>query len=225
MRRLSGFAQGTVGGGAGLARAGVAATAVLMAAVTAGCSNTLSEPMMEQNSVASSSPSAAESSSSSAADSSFHSSEPSSAQSTVTETMTETITKPNAGDGGANYSQVKNSDGYFINVGLGEAGKEASFPACDGRYILIVDSIIDEAGDSDTFHRLAVAALTASTPAREYTVPGRCASLRKKVDGNVIYPVYLDFGTDKSAMCAAKSRYSGNGRTLNNSGDFTDPCE
>lgn len=139
--------------------------------------------------------------------------------------MTETVTKPNEGNGGVNYSQVKNSDGYFINVGLGEAGKEASFPACDGRYILIVDSIIDEAGDSDTFHRLAVAALTASTPAREYTVPGRCASLRKKVDGNVIYPVYLDFGADRSAMCAAKSRYSGNGRTLNNSGDFRDPCE
>ena len=200
-----------------------------MAAVTAGCSNTLSEPMMEQNSAASSSSSAAESSSSSsssassssAADSSSDSNEPSAAQSTVTET----VTQSNEGNGGANYSQVKNSDGYFINVGLGEAGKEASFPACDGRYILIVDSIIDEAGDSDTFHRLAMAALTASTPAREYTVPGRCASLRKKVDGNVIYPVYLDFGADKSAMCAAKSRYSGNGRTLNNSGDFTDPCE
>ena len=59
---------------------------------------------------------------------------------------------------------------------------------------------------------------------KEFTVPGQCSSLRKSVDGNLIYPVYLDFGFDEAAMCVAKARHGGNARTLNNDADFHDPC-
>ena len=129
--------------------------------------------------------------------------------------------KESAGNGGYSYDRVKNADGYFVNVELGEAGQKASFPACDGRYILIVDSVIDEGDDQQTFDRLAKAVMFADPAGKEFTVPGRCDSLRKSVHGNDIYPIYLDFGSDKAAACRAKSTYGGNVRPLI-SGSFPD---
>ncbi len=108
---------------------------------------------------------------------------------------------------------------YITQVGLGEAGMNASFPDCDGRLILILDSVVDDPSLGDTQDRLAQAALLDKPFGKEFTVPGQCASLRKQVDGHDIYPVYLDFGKDKSAACSAKSRYGGNVRPLID-GDF-----
>lgn len=129
--------------------------------------------------------------------------------------------KESADDSGYSYDRVKNSDGYIVDVGLGEAGKKASFPACDGRYILIVDSVIAKGDDGTTFNDLARAVLTDGPSGKEFTVPGQCDSLRKSVHGNDIYPVYLDFGSDKAAACRAKSTYGGNVRPLI-SGSFPD---
>lgn len=129
--------------------------------------------------------------------------------------------KESADDSGYSYDRVKNSDGYIVDVGLGEAGKKASFPACDGRYILIVDSVIAKGDDGTTFNDLARAVLTEGPSGKEFTVPGQCDSLRKSVHGNDIYPVYLDFGSDKAAACRAKSAYGGNVRPLI-SGNFPD---
>lgn len=125
-----------------------------------------------------------------------------------------------------NWDDAKH-ERYIPYVGLGEmVPKYASHPACDGRGILILDSIIDYGDRSDTFHRLALAALEAdpSGKTREYTTPGQCGSLRAQVDGNDIYPVYLDYGHDTTALCAAKANYGGNARLLNNSGEYVDPC-
>lgn len=121
-------------------------------------------------------------------------------------------------------SSISKSDDFIAAVTRDGASKEASFPACDGRNILILMSVIDEHGAEETYNHLAEAVLTGSPADKEFTVPGQCSSLRKSVDGNLIYPVYLDFGSDEAGMCAAKARYGGNGRTLNNSGDFHDPC-
>ena len=116
---------------------------------------------------------------------------------------------------------------YVPYVGLGEMEPIwASKPACDGRGILIVESVIDYGNRGDTFHRLALE-VTAADPTgkyREFTHPGQCASLRATLDGNDIYPVYLDFGHDTDALCAAKANYGGNARLLNNSGEYVDPC-
>lgn len=106
-------------------------------------------------------------------------------------------------------------------VGAGEwqvAG--ISTPACDGRYILIHDSVI---GTSD-ISNVRIAKDIRKNPDWEYTHPGQCSSLRGQVDGEDVYPVYEDFGYDLDAMCAAKNATGGNGRTLNNDADFTDPC-
>lgn len=113
---------------------------------------------------------------------------------------------------------------YITVVGMGEAGEQASYPQCDGRSILILDSIIDNT--SDTQFRIAQQVLTQDPTGvdRKFTVPGQCPSLRAQVDGSDIYPVYLDFGTDTNAMCAAKAKYGGNGRILSNSAEYVDPC-
>lgn len=119
-------------------------------------------------------------------------------------------------ESGYSYDRVKNSDGYFIEVGLGEAGQKASFPSCDGRYILILTSVIDEGDEGKTFSNLAKAVMLDGPSGKEFTVPGQCGSLRKSVHGNLIYPVYLDFGSDQTAACRAKAAYGGNVRPLTN---------
>lgn len=122
----------------------------------------------------------------------------------------------NFGDKPAPRENSENSK-YITYVGAGEAVFEASYPKCDGRYILIVDSIVDDPSLGDTFNRLTEAVAFIGPDGLEgkkFTVPGQCDSLRKQVDGHDIYPVYLDFGSDKSAACAAKSRYGGNVRPL-----------
>ncbi|MCF4007216.1 hypothetical protein L1O03_08520 [Corynebacterium uropygiale] len=113
------------------------------------------------------------------------------------------------------------SNRYRSVVGLGESRvADVSTPPCDGRYILIHQSVL---GDADQVNdELATAIM--GHPDREYTYPGQCSSLRAQVDGVDVYPVYTDYGTNLQAMCAAKQREGGNGRTLNNNGDFTDPC-
>lgn len=118
-----------------------------------------------------------------------------------------------------------NNSGLITKVSLGEAVTHASYPACDGRNILILQSVIDSHPEKlDTSLEIAFAVMTGDPSNKEYTVPGQCSSLRAKVDGYDIYPVYVDYGSNQAAMCAAKAKYGGNGRTLNNSGDFGDPC-
>lgn len=129
--------------------------------------------------------------------------------------------KESSDDGGYSYDRVKDDNGYITNVGLGEAGQKASFPACDGRYILILDSIIATGSDQDTFNRLAQAVMFADPSGKEFTIPGQCDSLRKTYHGNDVYPIYLDFGSDKAAACRTKSTYGGNVRPLID-GDFDD---
>ena len=116
---------------------------------------------------------------------------------------------------------------YIPYVGMGETTpKYAAEPACDGRGILIVDSVIDYGDRADTVHRLAVEVLAADPTgkSRQYTFPGQCPSLRAQVNGNDIYPVYLDFGQDTEALCRARANYGGDARVLSNRAEFTSPC-
>lgn len=120
-----------------------------------------------------------------------------------------------------------NKERYIPYVGLGESTPEyAAEPACDGRGILIVDSIIDYGDRADTAHRLAVEVLTADPTgkSRQYTFPGQCPSLRAQVNGNDVYPVYLDFGQDTEALCRARANYGGDARVLSNRAEFRSPC-
>ncbi|AZA10811.1 hypothetical protein [Corynebacterium gerontici] len=95
-------------------------------------------------------------------------------------------------------------------------------PSCDGRNVLIVESVIIHPGD-DADKEIAQA--LGRHIGAKFTNPGQCSSLRAEAEGGKVYPVYYDFGRDASAMCQRKAEIGGNGRTLNNSADFSDPCE
>ncbi|QYH19226.1 hypothetical protein JKI95_08425 [Corynebacterium aquatimens] len=127
-----------------------------------------------------------------------------------------------APQGGATYFQ----NGIILSAGLGEAGEDASYPACDGRTILILDSVIDQGNDGGAMNDIARQVLIqhpSGQPVR-FTVPGQCPSLRAQVDGNNVYPIYIDYGTNTSAACQAKATYGGNARVLSNRAEFVDPC-
>lgn len=119
-----------------------------------------------------------------------------------------------------------NTGRYIDAAGRGEWVKEVSTPACDGRNILILDSIIDYGDREDTIGRIADVVMVADPTGktRHFMTPGHCPSLRAQLDGNDIYPVYLDFGSDVDGMCAAKAAQGGNGRVLSNRNEYVDPC-
>lgn len=119
-----------------------------------------------------------------------------------------------------------NTGRYIDAAGRGEWVEEVSTPACDGRNILILDSIIDYGDRGDTINRIADLVMFAdpSGKPRRFMAPGHCPSLRAQLDGNDIYPVYLDFGSDVDGMCAAKAAQGGNGRVLSNRNEYVDPC-
>ncbi|MDU0479547.1 hypothetical protein QVA66_09880 [Staphylococcus chromogenes] len=94
-----------------------------------------------------------------------------------------------------------------------------SQPECNGQGILIVQSVLQSPTREDEL----VAALN-KYPGAKFMIPGTCPSIRKSVNGQDIFPVYLPFGHDRAALCQAKAMYGGNARTLNLQGDFTDPC-
>ena len=115
-------------------------------------------------------------------------------------------------------------DSAYVDVaGLGEWYEPVSMPACDGRNILIVNSI-HVPGNSRAELQQEIGKAIMHDNELKYTIPGKCSSLRAQIDGQDIYPIYYDFGDDQQAMCEAKAVHGGNGRTLNNSGDFSDPC-
>lgn len=130
---------------------------------------------------------------------------------------------PSSQGGGSSYYL---QNGIIVSAGLGEAGEDASYPACDGRAILILDSVVDEGNDGGAMHDIAQQVLMmhpSGKPVR-FTVPGACPSLRAQLNGQNIYPIYIDYGSDVDAMCRAKATYGGNGRILSNSAEFVDPC-
>ncbi|QPK82998.1 hypothetical protein G7Y29_09155 [Corynebacterium qintianiae] len=98
----------------------------------------------------------------------------------------------------------------------------ASHPQCDGRWILIYESVHGFGVDTPA----QITRALNSYPSSEYTNPGECPSLRARVDGQDIYPVYRDFGSDVEGMCAAwrSGGQTANPRSLNMAGDFSHPC-
>lgn len=117
-------------------------------------------------------------------------------------------------------------NGIIVSAGLGEAGEDASYPPCDGRNILILDSVIDHGNSGGAMDDIAQQVLMQHPSGMDvrFMVPGHCPSLRAQLDGSNIYPIYLDFGQDAQAMCRAKAAYGGNGRVLSNAAEFVDPC-
>lgn len=188
-----------------------AAAALACAVALAACGRAdIEEPSVRATPIPSS-----PSSTSSASSASSASSESSPSTQTVTETVSETAS-----------AAAAQADGVITVAGLGEASKDAEYPACDGRAILILDSVVDEGNGGAAMPAIARQVLMAHPSGKpvQFTVPGACPSLRAQLDGQNIYPVYLDYGPDVDAMCRAKATYGGNGRILSNAAEYVDPC-
>jgi len=110
----------------------------------------------------------------------------------VTETVSETAP-----------AAAAQADSVITVAGLGEASKDAEYPACDGRAILILDSVVDEGNGGAALPAIARQVLMAHPSGKpvQFTVPGACPSLRAQLDGQNIYPVYLDTAP-MSTQCA-----------------------
>lgn len=123
-----------------------------------------------------------------------------------------------------NWGVKRDSNGVIVEANFEGLTRQISAPSCDGRGILILDSVIDEGDVGYTHSKISFGVAYLGDGHAEFTYPGQCASLRKQVDGKNIYPIYMDFGHDTDALCAAKANYGGNARLLNNSGEYVDPC-
>lgn len=95
-------------------------------------------------------------------------------------------------------------------------------PVCDGRWVLIVDSLLIPPGQSPQPEIDRVQAYYSGAK----VMPGStCSSLRDVVDGKQVYAVYYEAGHSVDEVCTLKARHGGgNARSLNNDADFTDPC-
>ncbi|MGV0345715.1 hypothetical protein [Corynebacterium coyleae] len=123
-----------------------------------------------------------------------------------------------------NWGIKRDSDGMIVEAQFEGVKRQISAPNCDGRGILILDSVIADGDIGSTHSKLAFDIAYLGDGNAEFTYPGHCPSLRAQVDGNDIYPVYLDFGHDTDALCAAKKDYGGNARVLSDREEYLDPC-
>ena len=111
---------------------------------------------------------------------------------------------------------------YITSIQVGDAVVNASAPACDGRTILIVDSVIARPG---TDVPRAIADSMRAHSGSAYTLPGQCPSLRAQYEGSDVYAIYRDYGQDKTAACTARRNLGGHARVLDSSGNYGDPCD
>lgn len=104
---------------------------------------------------------------------------------------------------------------------LPQSGDWLPYPACDGSYALIVDSVVVPPGQDP---KPLVRESLAAHPGAEATYPDQCAAFRGSVNGASVYPVYIKYGNDLAGVCAAESRGEGNARKLQPVADYSSPC-
>lgn len=122
--------------------------------------------------------------------------------------------------GGSDSGNSAGSGGMTVKTPGGRS-VTASRPACDGRGVLIVQSVIDVGGN---VHSELAAALDAY-PDAQFSEPGACGSLRPSVNGQDVYAVWIDYGNDISGLCSAAATNSYfNARILKNQADYSSPC-
>lgn len=132
---------------------------------------------------------------------------------TVTQTQTETQVQqePVQRENSGFISSVETSRGTIVPASL----------ACDGHYVLIVQSVVG--GDNSSTRQELARALEQDSDLR-YATPGLCPSLRPSYEGKDVYAVYFDAGSAEEA-CSLKSEWGGNVRAMKNAADYySDPC-
>lgn len=116
-------------------------------------------------------------------------------------------------------SSPSRADGMTITTPGGRT-VTASRPACDGRGVLIVQSVIDVGGNVPG----ELASALDAYPEAAFSEPGACASLRPSVNGQKVYAVWVDYGQNISGLCSAAAETGLNARILKDEADYSSPC-
>ncbi|WP_027020156.1 hypothetical protein [Corynebacterium sputi] len=96
---------------------------------------------------------------------------------------------------------------------------------CDGRGILILESVVvPEGREAAPKINAAVAKWSRSLNPVRYAEPGGCPSLRSELNGDAIYPVFVDYGFNTGELCSAMRNHGGNARTVSERPEFLSPC-
>lgn len=104
----------------------------------------------------------------------------------------------------------------------GPDGDWLPWAKCGGdSYALIVDSVV--VGPDEEPYDPVQESLDAH-PGSVSTYPGICDAFRAKVEGNWVYPIYIDYGDDLAGACAAEARGEGQVRKLQQVADYNSPC-
>lgn len=95
------------------------------------------------------------------------------------------------------------------------------YAKCNGEYALIVDSVLVYNDDNPM---PPVEASLEAHPGAQSTYPGHCGAFRAEAEGAIVYPIYIDYGSDLAGVCAAEARGEGNARRLTSAVDYSSPC-
>lgn len=110
--------------------------------------------------------------------------------------------------------------GAITSVSVAGGTETMSSLPCDGRYVLITASILDNTPDPAG----QIASAMAMSPESMFLAPGACPSLRGFYQGGNVYPVLVDYGFDVEGVCAAARRGGGNARILSDRSEYLSPC-
>ena len=147
--------------------------------------------------------------------------EAASGNTTVTETV-ESSADSGGSDTDAARQHRRDRADYPLVAGV-PADKQV-VPQCDGRAVLIVQSVMANSGNVAG----EINAALANNPSAVLYPPGVCPSIRGSVGGTEIHPVVVDYGNNLSGLCAAEAAAGdanvSNARILDQSANQESPC-
>lgn len=143
------------------------------------------------------------------------------AEETATKTATATVTETTVTETQTETQVQRESSGIISSVETSRGTIVPASLACDGHYVLIVQSVMG--GDNSSTRQELARALEQDSDL-QYATPGLCPSLRSSYEGKDVYAVYFDAGSAEEA-CSLKSQWGGNVRAMKNAADYySDPC-
>ncbi|WP_297449995.1 hypothetical protein [uncultured Corynebacterium sp.] len=143
------------------------------------------------------------------------------AETPAEETATKTVTQTQTEAQGQQEPAQRESTGLISSVQTSRGTVVPASLACDGHYVLIVQSVMG--GDNSSTRQELARALERDS-GLQYATPGQCPSLRPSYEGKDVYAVYFDAGSAAEA-CSLKSQWGGNVRAMKNEADYrSDPC-
>jgi len=140
-------------------------------------------------------------------------------------TVTETVeTSADSGESDTDAARQHRRDRSDYPLVGGVPADKQVVPQCDGRAVLIVQSVMGNSGNVAG----EINAALDNNPGAVLYPPGVCPSIRGAVGGAEIHPVVVDYGNNLSGLCAAETAAGdanvSNARILDQSANQESPC-